>query len=45
MCFLVDTDQGQMQVRITAVEYQHVVIDGNHLLSGQNLHFNAGVTA
>lgn len=45
MCFLVDTDQGQMPVTITAVEDQHVVIDGNHLLSGQNLHFNIEVVA
>jgi len=45
MCFLVDTDQGQMPVTITAIEDQHVVIDGSHLLSGQNLHFNIEIVA
>ncbi len=43
MRFLADTDQGQLPVEITAVEDDHVVVDGNHLLAGQNLNFNVEV--
>lgn len=32
-------------VEITAVEDDHVVVDGNHMLAGQNLKFNVEVVA
>jgi len=37
MRFLAETDQGPVPVEITAVEDDHVVVDGNHMLAGQNL--------
>ncbi|KAA8996351.1 peptidylprolyl isomerase [Affinibrenneria salicis] len=45
MRFLADTDQGQVPVEITAVEDDHVVVDGNHMLAGQNLSFNVEVVS
>ncbi|NIG88665.1 peptidylprolyl isomerase [Serratia symbiotica] len=43
MRFLADTDQGQVPVEITEVDGDHVVVDGNHMLAGQNLNFNVEV--
>ena len=34
-----------MPVEITEVEDDHVVVDGNHMLAGQNLKFNVEVVA
>lgn len=45
MRFLAETDQGPVPVEITAVEDDHVVVDGNHMLTGQNLKFNVEVVA
>lgn len=45
MRFLADTDQGPVPVEITEVEDEHVVVDGNHMLAGQNLNFNVEVVA
>ncbi|SFD25621.1 peptidylprolyl isomerase [Pragia fontium] len=45
MRFLADTDQGPVPVEITEVEDDHVVVDGNHMLAGQNLNFNVEVVA
>ncbi|AWK40388.1 peptidylprolyl isomerase [Photorhabdus laumondii subsp. laumondii] len=45
MRFLADTDMGPVPVEITAVEGEHVVVDGNHMLAGQNLKFNVEVIA
>ncbi|EFH9512778.1 TPA: peptidylprolyl isomerase [Escherichia coli] len=45
MRFLAETDQGPVPVEITAVEDDHVVVDGNHMLAGQNLKFNVEVVA
>lgn len=45
MRFLADTDQGPVPVEITGVEDDHVVVDGNHMLAGQNLNFNVEVIA
>ncbi|MCX8958901.1 peptidylprolyl isomerase [Erwinia psidii] len=45
MRFLAETDQGQVPVEITEVEDDHVVVDGNHMLAGQNLSFNVEVMA
>ncbi|EYU14739.1 peptidylprolyl isomerase [Photorhabdus luminescens] len=45
MRFLADTDMGPVPVEITAVEDEHVVVDGNHMLAGQNLKFNVEVIA
>ncbi|MGV3346749.1 peptidylprolyl isomerase [Enterobacteriaceae bacterium LUAb1] len=45
MRFLADTDQGQIPVEITAVEDDHVAVDGNHMLAGQNLNFKVEVVA
>ncbi|MCP6589045.1 peptidylprolyl isomerase, partial [Klebsiella pneumoniae] len=36
MRFLAETDQGPVPVEITEVEDAHVVVDGNHMLAGQN---------
>ncbi|PIJ51226.1 peptidylprolyl isomerase [Erwinia sp. OLTSP20] len=43
MRFLAETDQGPVPVEITEVEDDHVTVDGNHMLAGQNLHFNVEV--
>ena len=43
MRFLAETDQGPVPVEITEVEDDHVVVDGNHMLAGQNLKFNVEV--
>ncbi len=40
-----ETDQGPVPVEITEVEDDHVVVDGNHMLAGQNLKFNVEVVA
>jgi FKBP-type peptidyl-prolyl cis-trans isomerase SlyD len=45
MRFLADTDQGPVPVEITKVEDEHVVVDGNHMLAGQDLNFNVEVVA
>ena len=45
MRFLAETDQGPVPVEITAVEDEHVTVDGNHMLAGQNLNFNVEVVA
>ena len=45
MRFLADTDQGPVPVEITEVDGDHVVVDGNHMLAGQNLNFNVEVVA
>ncbi|AWK15452.1 peptidylprolyl isomerase [Candidatus Fukatsuia symbiotica] len=45
MRFLAETDQGQIPVEITTVEDEHVVVDGNHMLAGQNLSFKVEVLA
>ncbi|MCO7262574.1 peptidylprolyl isomerase [Dickeya zeae] len=45
MRFLADTDQGPVPVEITEVQDDHVVVDGNHMLAGQNLKFNVEVVA
>lgn len=37
MRFLAETDQGPVPVEITEVGDEHVVVDGNHMLAGQNL--------
>lgn len=43
MRFLADTDY--LPVEITEVDGDHVVVDGNHMLAGQNLNFNVEVVA
>lgn len=45
MRFLADTDQGQVPVEITEVDTDEVVVDGNHMLAGQNLSFSVEVVA
>ncbi len=45
MRFLAETDQGPVPVEITEVGDDHVVVDGNHMLAGQNLSFNVEVIA
>lgn len=45
MRFLAETDQGPVPVEITEVGDEHVVVDGNHMLAGQNLNFNVEVIA
>ncbi|WJV66534.1 peptidylprolyl isomerase [Pectobacteriaceae bacterium CE70] len=45
MRFLAETDQGPVPVEITEVQDEHVVVDGNHMLAGQNLNFNVEVVA
>ncbi|KGD79555.1 peptidylprolyl isomerase [Tatumella morbirosei] len=45
MRFLAETDQGPVPVEITEVGDDYVVVDGNHMLAGQNLSFNVEVMA
>jgi len=45
MRFMADTDQGPVPVEITEVGDDYVVVDGNHMLAGQNLSFNVEVMA
>lgn len=45
MRFLADTDQGPVPVEITEVDGDHVVVDGNHMLAGQDLNFHVEVVA
>ena len=43
MRFLADTDIGPVPVVITEVDGDEVVVDGNHMLAGQELHFTVEV--
>nr|WP_086940689.1 peptidylprolyl isomerase [Thaumasiovibrio occultus] len=45
MRFLADTDQGPIAVEVTEVDGDEVVVDGNHMLAGQNLSFDVEVIA
>ena len=45
MRFLADTDQGPVPVEITEVGDDYVVVDGNHMLAGQNLNFHVEIVA
>lgn len=45
MRFLADTDMGPVPVEITGIEGDEVIVDGNHMLAGQNLKFNVEVMA
>ncbi|WP_127959875.1 peptidylprolyl isomerase [Serratia microhaemolytica] len=45
MRFLADTDQGPVPVEITEIDGDQVVVDGNHMLAGQNLNFSVHVVA
>lgn len=45
MRFLAETDQGQVPVEITEIDGDHVVVDGNAMLAGQNLNFHVEVIA
>lgn len=38
-----DTDDGQMPVRIVALDRDNITVDGNHHLAGQTLHFSIEV--
>lgn len=44
MRFIAETNQGPLPVVITAVDGDEVVVDGNHMLAGQPLHFNVEIT-
>lgn len=39
MTLQADTDDGQLPVRITALDGATITVDGNHPLAGQQLHF------
>ena len=43
MRFLADTDIGSVPVIITEIDGDEVVVDGNHMLAGQPLHFTVEV--
>ena len=43
MRFIADTDLGPLPVVITEVDGDEVVVDGNHMLAGQELHFTVEV--
>ncbi len=43
MRFLAETDQGPVPVEITEVGDDYVVVDGNHMLAGQNLNFHVEI--
>jgi FKBP-type peptidyl-prolyl cis-trans isomerase SlyD len=45
MSFQADGPQGPMTVRVTAVEGDRVIIDGNHPLADKVLHFTVEITA
>ncbi|MCI5764684.1 peptidylprolyl isomerase [Actinobacillus porcinus] len=45
MRFIADTDMGPLPVIITEVSGDEVVVDGNHMLAGQELHFTVEVVA
>lgn len=45
MRFIADTDIGPLPVVITEVDENEVVVDGNHMLAGQELHFTVEVVA
>ncbi|AOF53206.1 peptidylprolyl isomerase [Rodentibacter caecimuris] len=45
MRFLADTDIGPVPVVITEVDGDEVVVDGNHMLAGQELHFTVEVVS
>ncbi len=45
MRFLADTDMGPVPVEITGIEGDEVIVDGNHMLAGQNLKFNVEIMA
>ncbi|MGQ0287315.1 peptidylprolyl isomerase [Pasteurellaceae bacterium 22721_9_1] len=45
MRFIADTDMGPLPVIITEVGESDVVVDGNHMLAGQELLFNVEVVA
>lgn len=45
MRFIADTDLGPLPVVITEVNENEVVVDGNHMLAGQELHFSVEVIA
>jgi len=44
MRFTAQTDQGPVSVAIAAVDEENVVVDRNHPLAGQELHFEVSVT-
>ncbi len=43
MRFIAETENGEMPVRITEIKDETVIVDGNHPLSGQDLHFHVEV--
>ena len=43
MRFLADTDMGPVPVEITGIEGDEVIVDGNHMLAGQNMKFHVEV--
>lgn len=45
MRFLVEKAQGQVPVEITEIDGDHVVVDANPMLAGQNLNFYVEVIA
>lgn len=45
MRFMADTDQGPIAVEVTEVDGDDVVVDANHMLAGQTLHFDIEVVA
>ena len=45
MRFLADTDIGSVPVEITGIEGDDIIVDGNHILAGQNLKFNVEIIA
>ena len=45
MRFIADTDMGPLPVIITEVSGDEVVVDDNHMLAGQELHFTVEVVA
>ncbi|RYV01963.1 peptidylprolyl isomerase [Shewanella sp. OPT22] len=43
MRFIAETDNGEMPVRITEVNDDSVIVDGNHPLAGQDLSFHVEI--
>lgn len=45
MVFTAQGEQGQQQITVKAVEGDKVIIDGNHEMAGQTLHFDVEVVS
>jgi len=45
MVFTAESEQGQQNITVTAVEGEKVTVDGNHPMAGKTLHFDVEVVS